>query len=743
MKGNRFLAILLTLVLTLTLLPAVGFPVKAVGDVDINATNFPDESFASYVSNHFDTDKNGILSAAEIAAVEHIYVEAWDLTSLQGIEFFSSLKILECNINQLTSLDLSKNTVLQVLNCSTNKLISLDLSKNRVLRELYCGDNDLTSLDLSNNTALRILYCSENNLTSLDLSKNTALKKLHCCNNGLTALDIRSCAALEEFYSDLNDLDSLNISGSPHLIEAYLNGDKLLWTATGYSVERKYWSYELIDDNEIYYYLTVDLNTEVVTVAEVPAALAVTSLTADKTTAKPGDSITWTAAASGGSGTLRYNFYIYKDGSIVQKTGYTTAKTAVLPTAEAGSYSVKVYVKDGAGTIVTKTGGNVTVAAPASPLAVTGVTADKTAAKPGDSITWTAAASGGTGTLRYNFYIYKDGAVVRKTGYTTAKTAAYSAAEAGSYSVKVYVKDSAGTIVTKTGGNVTVAAPSSPLAVTGVTADKTAAKPGDSITWTAAASGGSGTLRYNFYLYKDGALLQKGSYTTAKTFTYTASEAGSYSVKVYVKDSAGTIVTKTGGNVTIASASGALTVSSVTANKTTAKPGDSITWTAAASGGSGTLRYNFYLYKDGALLQKGSYTTAKTFTYTASETGTYSVKVYVKDSAGTVVTRTGGTVTVAAASGALAIGSITPNKTTAKVGDTVTWTAAASGGSGTLRYCFYIYKDGTVVHQTGYGSGKTVSYTVTGTGKYTAKIFVKDSAGAAVSKLSAAVTVTG
>ncbi len=96
---------------------------------------------------------------------------------------------------------------------------------------------------------------------------------------------------------------------------------------------------------------------------------------------------------------------------------------------------------------------------------------------------------------------------------------------------------------------------------------------------------------------------------------------------------------------------------------------------------------------------------------------------------------------MAAASGALTVGSITADKTTAKVGDTVTWTAAATGGSGTLRYCFYIYKDGTVVHQTGYSSAKTVSYTVAGAGKHTAKIFVKDGAGAAVSRMSAAVTV--
>ncbi len=45
------------------------------------------------------------------------------------------------------------------------------------------GHNQLTSLDVSKNTALTELDCSDNQLTSLDINKNTDLTYLVCCNN--------------------------------------------------------------------------------------------------------------------------------------------------------------------------------------------------------------------------------------------------------------------------------------------------------------------------------------------------------------------------------------------------------------------------------------------------------------------------------------------------------------------------------------------------------------------------------
>ena len=379
----------------------------------------------------------------------------------------------------------------------------------------------------------------------------------------------------------------------------------------------------------------------------------------------------------------------------------------------------------------------------AEPLAISVIKANKTATIPGETITWTASAAGGSGTLRYCFYVYKDGAVVRKTGYGAAASVSYTPEEAGTYKVKAFVKDGAGISVSGMSGNTLVSAAALPLTVTGLTVSKTAASPGETLTWTVSAEGGTGTLRYNFYICRDGAVVQKTGYTAAKTASWTAAEAGKYSVKVFVKDSAANIVTQSGGSVTVAAPAGPLAVTAVTANKTSAAAGDTITWTASAEGGTGTLRYNFYICKDGTVVQKTGYTTARTASWTAAEAGNYAVKVYVKDSAGTAVSlMSGNTVVGADAAPSLAVTGITADKTSAAAGETVTWTASASG-SGTLRYCFYVYKDGAVVQKTGYGAEKTLSFTAATAGVYQAKVFVKDVTGAAASRMSAKLTVTG
>jgi len=58
------------------------------------------------------------------------------------------------------------------------------------LIELDCGSNQLTSLDVSKNTKLRELKCGYNKLTSLDVSKNTHLIELQFDNNRLNCITV-------------------------------------------------------------------------------------------------------------------------------------------------------------------------------------------------------------------------------------------------------------------------------------------------------------------------------------------------------------------------------------------------------------------------------------------------------------------------------------------------------------------------------------------------------------------------
>ena len=68
---------------------------------------------------------DGQLTATEIADVKQIAVNELEIKDLTGIGYFTALDLLACANNQLTSLDLSKNTALTMFACHNNQLTSL------------------------------------------------------------------------------------------------------------------------------------------------------------------------------------------------------------------------------------------------------------------------------------------------------------------------------------------------------------------------------------------------------------------------------------------------------------------------------------------------------------------------------------------------------------------------------------------------------------------------------------------
>ncbi len=167
------------------------------------------------------------LDISKNTALTYLSCYSNQLTELD-ISQNTALEELDCSSNQLTQLDISKNTALTYLDCNFNQLTQLDISKNTALTYLCCGGNQLTQLDISKNTALTYLYCNFNQLTQLDISKNTALTYLSCGGNQLTQLDISKNTALTDLYCNSNQLTQLDISKNTalHFLWCFSN-DKL------------------------------------------------------------------------------------------------------------------------------------------------------------------------------------------------------------------------------------------------------------------------------------------------------------------------------------------------------------------------------------------------------------------------------------------------------------------------------------------------------------------------------------
>lgn len=188
---------------------------SAQDGVEINAVNFPDDNFRSFIMSNYDKepDSVGVLTPAEISAVKNMPVFSFNvegIKSLKGIEYFTDLesiyagaigleeadfsaltklRSLTVNGNNLTSLDVSANTALETLNCRGNLgLESIVLSPS--IKDLQCDQCALTSLDVSMCTGLVSLRCYDNQISSLNLSQNTALTTLMCSRNRLSSLDL-------------------------------------------------------------------------------------------------------------------------------------------------------------------------------------------------------------------------------------------------------------------------------------------------------------------------------------------------------------------------------------------------------------------------------------------------------------------------------------------------------------------------------------------------------------------------
>jgi 6,7-dimethyl-8-ribityllumazine synthase len=126
-------------------------------------------------------------------------------------------------------------------------------------------------------------------------------------------------------------------------------------------------------------------------------------------------------------------------------------------------------------------------------------------------------------------------------------------------------------------------------------------------------------------------------YSSDATYSWTPSSAGTYQICVRVKDSASAnaydgfyaINFSIDGQQTPQP----VTISNVTANKTSPQPaGSTIVLSAEASGGTSIL-YQYWLF-DGTLWNMvRDYSSDATYSWTPSSAGTYQICVRVKDSA--------------------------------------------------------------------------------------------------------------
>lgn len=222
-------------------------------DVEITAENFPYDEFRQFLTNYeaVEGNRDGWLSDSELAVMTRVSISNAEIKTLKGIEYFTELKVFRCNNDELTELDVSRNTKLVYLECSGNQITTLKLPSslstlncyNRFVRSgilselnlngcnklriLSCAANSLTELDLSDKTELVTLNCAHNMISELRLNNCTKLRDLNCQNNRLSELDVSDCTELVDLACTWNLLTELDISNNSRLVILYCADNSL------------------------------------------------------------------------------------------------------------------------------------------------------------------------------------------------------------------------------------------------------------------------------------------------------------------------------------------------------------------------------------------------------------------------------------------------------------------------------------------------------------------------------------
>lgn len=459
-----------------------------------------------------------------------------------------------------------------------------------------------------------------------------------------------------------------------------------------------------------------------------PSKLHINDFTADVASPQyTGVKINLSVVAEGGEGDLSYQFSV---GSTVISE-YSSNSTVSWTPATAGSYTVKVDVKDTLGETVSKsmTYEIKDISAEVKPviqnIEVTPSNFEGTELKKGTESTVDTTAGGGNTGTKLLFYkvTIKDpsGETANVPYYTLKNEYKFTPTTLGTYSVTTTVQSSDNSFTARTVEYDCVDELSKP----GDLSASLTVKEAGSGKYTATANAAGGTSPYTYEFKLNGTVVQAAS--DKATYTFDATEAGNYEVLVTVKDAQGSTVTKS-TSVQVSNSGDDTqptdpvpTPEELKATLAVEDMGDSnYKFTATANGGTAPYQYEFAA--NGTVVK--AYSDSNTVTLNMAADGTYSIKVTVKDSDGRTVEATK-SITI---SGGKVEMPLEVSLTISESGDYLKATANAIGGDGSYQYEFLI---GDTVYQSYsdknsfvFGFNKTVD------GVYTISVNVKDGEGA-------------
>ena len=362
----------------------------------------------------------------------------------------------------------------------------------------------------------------------------------------------------------------------------------------------------------------------------------------------------------------------------------------------------------------------------AGALLLTSLTANLNAPQPpGTSVTFTAAAAGGTAPYQFKWWLWSGATWTIFKDWSTSNTFAWVPSAANSsYAVAVWVRGAGETADQPSGYPASSGAYTSipfpiqvpVLILTSLTASPSAPQPpGATVTFTAAATGGMAPYQFKWWLWNGATWTAVKDWSTSNTFAWVPSAANSsYAVAVWVRSTGETADQPSG----YPASSGAYTsipfpiqvpvliLTSLTASPSAPQPpGATVTFTAAATGGMAPYQFKWWLWNGATWTAVKDWSTSNTFDWVPSAANSsYAVAVWVRSTGETADQPSG----YPASSGAytsipfpiqvpvLILTSLTASPSAPQPpGATVTFTAAATGGMAPYQFKWWLWNGAT------------------------------------------------
>ena len=158
------------------------------------ASSIEDIAYIGTTEVKIDTNNDNLIQASEAAVITELNLTASNISSLIGIQSFTSLRALYISSNQITAVNASNLSQLINFNCAYNQISSLVLNPTS-LQTLDISINNISSFNFSACQNLKLALCDDNNFTTLNFGSNPLLTELTCSNNpNLNYINIKNGA---------------------------------------------------------------------------------------------------------------------------------------------------------------------------------------------------------------------------------------------------------------------------------------------------------------------------------------------------------------------------------------------------------------------------------------------------------------------------------------------------------------------------------------------------------------------